>query len=92
MPDRTRKPRTVSELYAAHETLAEQAKALYDQKDATLKKLVGAWKKNKGMKVTDTQVLEIEDTWRGKMKAFAPAFSHRYKLTLRTAPEPKISA
>lgn len=84
-----KKPRTVPELYAAHETLAEQAKALYDQKDETLKKLVRAWKKNRTAKVTDTQILEVEDTWRGKMKAFAPAFSHRYKLTLRTAPESK---
>lgn len=84
-----KKPRTVPELFAAHESLAEQAKALYDQKDETLKKLVRAWKKNKSAKVTDTQILEIEDTWRGKMKAFAPAFSHRYKLTLRTAPESK---
>jgi len=82
-----KKPRTVAELFAAHEALAEQAKALYDQKDETLKKLVRAWKKNKTAKVTDTQVLEVEDTWRGKMKAFAPAFSHRYKLNLRTAPE-----
>ena len=82
-----RKPRTVAELYAAHESLAEQAKALYDQKDELLKKLVRAWKKNRTAKVTETQQLEIEDTWRGKMKAFAPAFSHRYKLTLRTAPE-----
>jgi hypothetical protein len=85
-----RRPRTVAELYAAHESLAEQAKALYDQKDAILKKLVGAWKKNKTSRVTDTQVLEVEDTWRGKMKAFAPAFSHRYKLTLKTAPEVKV--
>lgn len=84
-----KKPRTVPELFAAHESLAEQAKALYDQKDETLKKLVRAWKKNKSAKVTDTQILEIEDTWRGKMKAFAPAFSHRYKLTLKTAPESK---
>lgn len=84
-----KKPKTVPELYAAHESLGEQAKALYDQKDAVLKKLVNAWKKNKSARVTDTQILEIEDTWRGKMKAFAPAFSHRYKLTLRTASEPK---
>lgn len=86
---RAKKPKTVPELYAAHESFREQAKALYDQADEILKKLVRAWTKNKTAKVTDTQVLEIEDTWRGKMKAFAPAFSHRYKLTLKTAPEPK---
>lgn len=85
----TKKPKTVPELYAAHELLAEQAKALYDKKDEILKKLVNAWKKDRNARVTETQILEIEDTWRGKLKAFAPAFSHRYKLTLKTAPEPK---
>ena len=83
------KPRTVPELYVAHESLREQAKALYDQADQILAKLVRAWKRNKSARVTDTQILEVEDTWRGKMKAFAPAFSHRYKLNLKTAPEPK---
>lgn len=80
-----RKPKTVAELYAAHESLREQAKVLYDKADATLKKLVNAWKKNKTAKVDDEHVLEIEDQWRGKLKAFAPAFSHRYKLNLKTA-------
>ena len=80
-------PKTVAELYAAHESFAEQAKALYDQKDAILKKLVRAWKKNKTARVDEAHVLEIEDTWRGQMKAFAPAFSHRYKLRLRTVQE-----
>lgn len=84
-----KKPKTVAELYAAHEKLAEDAKALYDRKDQVLAKLVRAWKKNRSAKIDEQHVLEIEDTWRGKMKAFAPAFSHRYKLNLRTAPEPK---
>jgi hypothetical protein len=84
-----KRPQSVAELYELHESLAAQAKALYDQKDSVLKKLVRAWKKNKSAKVTDTQILEVEDTWRGKLKAFAPAFSHRYKLTLKTAPESK---
>jgi hypothetical protein len=88
MPKKSR-AKSVPELYAAHEALREQAKATYDQADDLLKKLVRAWKKNRSAKVTDTQTLDIEDTWRGKMKAFAPAFSHRYKLTLKTAPEPK---
>ena len=82
-------PKSVPELYALHESLAAEAKALYDRKDEILAKLVRAWKKNRTAKVTDTQILEVEDTWRGKMKAFAPAFSHRWKLTLKTAPESK---
>jgi hypothetical protein len=75
---------SVAELYQLHEKLAEQAKALYDQKDATLKKLVRAAKRTKNTQIDEQHVLEIEDTWRGQIKAFAPAFSHRYKLKLRS--------
>ncbi len=81
---RSKAPQTVAALYALHEQLGEQAKALYDQKDAVLKKLWRAWKRDRGAKVDATHYLEIEDTWRGQMKAFAPAFSHRLKLKLRT--------
>jgi hypothetical protein len=77
-------PKTVAELYEAHENFREQAKALYDQADSTLKKLVRAWKKNRAAKVDENHVLEIEDAFRGQVKAFAPGFAHRYKLKLRT--------
>ena len=77
-------PKSVPELYALHEKLAEEAKALYDQKDSVLKKLVRAWKKNRTAVVEDGKVLEIEDLFRGQTKAFAPGFAHRYKLKLRT--------
>jgi hypothetical protein len=80
-------PATVAELYDLHETLGEKAKALYDQKDAVLKKLVRAWKKNKQARVGEGHVLEIEDSFRGATKAFAPGFAHRYKLKLKPAPE-----
>ena len=81
-------PKSVAELYEAHESLREQAKALYDKTDATLKKLVRAWKKNKAARIDGTHVLEIEDAFRGQTKAFAPGFAHRYKLKLRsTTPE-----
>jgi hypothetical protein len=88
-------PKSVAELYASHESLREQAKALYDKADATLKKLVRAWKKNKAAialteknKTTGNEtkfVLEIEDAFRGQTKAFAPGFAHRYKLKLKAA-------
>jgi len=81
---RTKTPKTVAELYALHEELAAQAKALYDQKDEVLKKLWRAWKKDRKALVDDGHYLDIEDTWRGQMKAFAPAFSHRLKLKLRS--------
>ena len=81
---RARTPKTVAELYALHEELAAQAKALYDQKDEVLKKLVRAWKKDRKALVDDGHYLDIEDTWRGEIKAFAPAFSHRYKVKVRT--------
>lgn len=83
----TRQPKSVAELYEAHESLREQAKALYEKADATLKKLVRTWKKNKSAKVDAQHVLEIEDAFRGQTKAFAPGFAHRYKLKLRTVNE-----
>jgi hypothetical protein len=79
-----RTPKTVAELYALHEDLAARAKALYDQKDATLKKLVRVWKKDRSAKVDEKHYLEIEDKFRGQTKAFAPGFAHRYNLKLRT--------
>jgi hypothetical protein len=83
-PKRTQ---SVAELYQAHETFGEQAKALYDKKDAILKKLVRAWKKNKAARIDEGHILEIEDAFRGQTKAFAPGFAHRYKLKLRTVNE-----
>jgi hypothetical protein len=80
-------PATVAELYEQHESLREQAKQLYDQADSTLKKLVRAWKKNKQARVDEGHVLDIEDSFRGATKAFAPGFAHRYKLKLKPAPE-----
>lgn len=80
----SRTPRTVAELYALHEDLATRAKALYDQKDAVLKKLVRAWKKDRRAKVDEKHYLDIEDKFRGEIKAFAPGFAHRYTLKLRT--------
>jgi hypothetical protein len=73
-------PKSVAELYAEHESLRDQAKVLYDKADVVLGKLLRAWKKDKAAKIDDSHVLEIEDNFRGKMKAFAPAFAHRYKL------------
>ena len=94
---KAKQPRTVAELYGQHESLRDQAKALYDQADATLKKLVRAWKKNKAAialtekhKTTGAEMkftLDIEDAFRGQTKAFAPGFAHRYKLKLKSAPE-----
>lgn len=81
-------PKSVAELYEAHEDLATKAKALYDQKDSTLKKLVRAWKKNKSARIDPQHVLDIEDNFRGQVKAFAPGFAHRYKLKLKTVSEP----
>jgi len=80
-------PKTVAELYEQHENLREQAKALYEKADTTLKKLVRAWKKNRSAKVDDNHILEIEDAFRGQVKAFAPGFAHRYKLKLKTVNE-----
>lgn len=81
-------PKSVAELYEAHEDFRAQAKVLYDKADATLKKLVRVWKKNKAARIAPNQVLEIEDSFRGQVKAFAPGFAHRYKLKLRTVSEP----
>lgn len=77
-------PKSVAALYAEHESLRDQAKVLYDKADATLKKLVRAWKKDKAAKIDDGHTLEIEDQFRGATKAFVPAFAHRYKLKLRS--------
>jgi hypothetical protein len=82
-----KQPKSVAELYELHEELAAEAKALYDQKDSVLKKLVRAWKKNKTARVDESHVLEIEDAFRGQVKAFAPGFAHRYKLKLKTVQE-----
>jgi hypothetical protein len=82
-----KRSQSVAELYEAHETARADAKALYDQADATLKRLVRAWKKNKAARIDEGHVLEIEDAFRGQTKAFAPGFAHRYKLKLRTVNE-----
>lgn len=82
-----KRPQSVAELYEQHESLRAQAKALYDQADDTLKKLVRAWKKNKSDHIDESHVLDIEDSFRGATKAFAPGFAHRYKLKLKPAPE-----
>jgi hypothetical protein len=79
--------KSVAELYAEHQSVGDQAKALYDKKDAILKKLVRVWKKNKQAKIDDAHVLEIEDNFRGAVKAFAPGFAHRYKLKERAVAE-----
>ena len=73
-------PKTVAELYQQHESLRAQAKALYDQANSALKKLVRVWKKNKSARIDPQHVLDIEDSFRGQVKAFAPGFAHRYKL------------
>lgn len=76
-------PKSVAELYALHMSLRDDAKALYDKADAVLKKLVNAWKKDRKAKIDEKHYLEIEDQFRGEMKAFAPGFAHRYKLKER---------
>lgn len=83
MPSKTKSPRTVAELYAEHTSLREDAKALYDKADATLRKLVRAWKKDRTAKIDEKHYLVIEDNFRGKTKAFAPGFAHRYNLKER---------
>lgn len=80
----SRSNKSVAELYAQHESLREQAKVLYDKADATLKKLVRAWKKDRQAKIDEKHTLEIEDQFRGATKAFAPGFAHRYKLKPRS--------
>ena len=81
---RPKAPKTVAELYELYEDLALRAKALYDMKDAVEKKLWRAWKKDRKALVDESHYLDIEDTWRGQMKAFAPAFSHRLKIRVRS--------
>ena len=73
----------VAALFEGQESIRDRAKSLYDQADILLKKLVRAWKKNKSAPVDSEHRLEIEDSFRGALKAFAPAFAHRYKLKLR---------
>lgn len=80
----SRSNKSVAELYAQYESLREQAKVLYDKADATLKKLVRAWKKDRQAKIDEKHTLEIEDQFRGATKAFAPGFAHRYKLKPRS--------
>ena len=80
-------PNTVPELYSLHEKLRADAKVLYDQADAVLKKLVRTWKKNRAARIDGKYQLEIEDQFRGQVKAFAPGFAHRYKLKLKAVSE-----
>jgi hypothetical protein len=80
----SKKPKSVADLYAEHESLREQAKVLYDKADSVLKKLIRAWKRDRQAKVDEKHVLEVEDQFRGATKAFAPGFAHRYKLKLRS--------
>ena len=72
--------KTVAELYAEYESQREQGKLFYEKADTILAKLVRTWKKDKSAKIDDKHTLEIEDSFRGQVKAFAPAFAHRYKL------------
>jgi|GEM_PF-4432489 len=77
-------PKTVAELYAEHEALKAKAKVLYEEADSILRKLVRTWKKNRDARIDEKHCLDIEDNFRGKTKAFAPAFAHRYNLKPRT--------
>ena len=72
--------KSVAELYAEYESQREQGKLFYEKADTILAKLVRTWKKDKSAKIDDKHTLEIEDSFRGQVKAFAPAFAHRYKL------------
>lgn len=76
-------PKSVAQLYDEYNSFREDAKTLYDKADATLKKLVRAWKKNKTAKIDEKHTLEIVDKFRGATKAFAPGFAHRYDLKER---------
>jgi hypothetical protein len=82
-----KKPKTVAELYAEHNSLKADAKILYDRADATLRKLVRAWKKDKQAKIDEKHRLEIVDKFRGATKAFAPGFAHRYDLKEKAVEE-----
>jgi hypothetical protein len=77
-------PKTVAGLYALHEELGEQAKQIYERRDAVLVKLVAAWRKDRQAPVDAEHYLEIKDKFRGAgvTKCFAPAFAHRYDLKL----------
>jgi hypothetical protein len=77
------KSKSLAELYEEYESLKTQGKAMYEQADAILAELVDTWKKNKDARVDEEHVLEIEDNFRGQVKAFAPGFAHRYKLKLK---------
>ena len=80
----SKSPKTLAELYQTRESLREQGKALYEQADAIDRQLVRVWKKDKRAKVDAEHVLEIEDQFRGRMKCFAPAYAHRYKVKLKS--------
>ena len=71
---------TVADLYAEYENLRAQGKVFYERADKILSKLVTVWRKDKSARIDDAHILEIEDAFRGQVKAFAPGFAHRYKL------------
>jgi len=75
-----KQPQSVAQLYLEYESLREQGKLFYEKADTILAKLVRTWKKDRSAKIDDKHTLEIEDAFRGQVKAFAPAFAHRYKL------------
>jgi hypothetical protein len=81
---RAKMPTTVAALYALHEQLTDEAKAIYDRRDAVLLRLVSAWRKDRRAPVDADHYLEIKDKFRGAgvTKCFAPAFAHRYDLKL----------
>ncbi len=74
---------TLRENYEAHENLRELAKNLYELADLRLKKIIRVWKKNKKAPIDDAHYLDVEDAFRGQLKAFAPGFAHRYKFKPR---------
>jgi hypothetical protein len=74
------KAKSVADLYAEYQRLRAEAKVLYDQADIILKRLVIVWKKDKTAKIDEKHYLQIEDKFRGSLKAFAPGFAHRYDL------------
>ena len=71
---------TLRENYDAHESIRDLAKGLYELADLRLKKILRIWKKDKRAPVDELHSLDIEDCFRGQVKAFAPGFAHRYKL------------
>lgn len=74
---------TLGENYDAHEAIRDLAKGLYELADVRLKKIIRIWKKNKKASIDDAHYLDIEDKFRGHVKAFAPGFAHRYNLKPR---------